>query len=361
MKDTPTPSRITILGAGYSGLTTAAEFTLRGYKVDVKAASLGYQPPLTIVGMQSRRWPGTAVSNALFDRDDLFDREVETVQRLIALAGQSPVTGVEIVPALKVSRREGNTWNRTIEDPAKLAAAAKVQRSLRMMANPRTVEFQEVERFKAEGYKSVDETQVVKIDTGKYFRYLRDFITSAGGTLELGVNLTTEDIKDVQAVGHVVNCLGNAAGTVGGAKGQYYSNPGEVVILKECPRDFGFYVMDDDLSAGVMQTPEGSLFLSTAAKAGPEQTETTLRDCDGVCRALFGLTFSKSSGAGLESWKTDRPMRKEGFNIGAKIGPQGFAIVENSGHGGAGVAASWACAARAVDAFVAKIPKQGAW
>ena len=43
------------------------------------------------------------------------------------------------------------------------------------------------------------------------------------------------------------------AGSVGGGSGDYYSNPGEVVIWRRCPRDFGFYVMDDDVSAGVMQ------------------------------------------------------------------------------------------------------------
>ena len=46
------PSRVTVLGAGYSGLTTAAELTLRGFNVDVVAADLGYRPPLTIVGTQ---------------------------------------------------------------------------------------------------------------------------------------------------------------------------------------------------------------------------------------------------------------------------------------------------------------------
>ena len=45
-------------------------------------------------------------------------------------------------------------------------------------------------------------------------------------------------------------------------------------------------------------------------------------------------------------------MRKEGFNIQAtKTAGTNFVQVENSGHGGAGVAASWACAAMATDAF----------
>ena len=45
-------SEVTVLGAGYTGLTTAAELTLRGFKVNIIASDLGYRPPLTIVGTQ---------------------------------------------------------------------------------------------------------------------------------------------------------------------------------------------------------------------------------------------------------------------------------------------------------------------
>ena len=76
--------------------------------------------------------------------------------------------------------------------------------------------------------------------------------------------------------------------------------------------------------------------------SGPDQTKTTVSDCDKVCQALFGETLSLTSGDGFESWKTDRPMRKEGFNIRAtKVDGSNFVQVENSGQGGAGVAASW--------------------
>ena len=61
-----------VLGAGYSGLTTAVELAIRGYTVRILAQSLGYMPPLTIVGTQSRRWPGSAKSNQLHDFEDLL-------------------------------------------------------------------------------------------------------------------------------------------------------------------------------------------------------------------------------------------------------------------------------------------------
>ena len=83
--------------------------------------------------------------------------------------------------------------------------------------------------------------------------------------------------------------------------------------------------MDDDKDAGVMQMPDGSLYLFTAAAAGPDQTKTTILDCDGVCHALFGAALSmESGGVGLEIWKTDRPMRKGVSTLELVRGPMGL-------------------------------------
>ena len=90
----------------------------------------------------------------------------------------------------------------------------------------------------------------MRIETDKYFKYLINMITTAGGSVELGVSLTKEGVEKMKKTQHVVNCLGNNAGIIGGGKGEYYSNPGEVVIWKRCPKDFDFYIMDDDMDAG---------------------------------------------------------------------------------------------------------------
>ena len=232
-------TKVTVLGAGYSGLTTAAELTLRGFNVNVIASDLGYRPPLTIVGKyindrmqfivyniliylgtQSRRWPGSAISNALFDNDDLLERELATIQRLIALSCKYDETGVKIIPALKVSKKENNTWNKRPLDAAKLKWASEVQRSMRIVASPQKVNQEDIEAFKANGYKSVDETQVVRIETDKYFKFLIDMITNAGGSVDLGTSLTKEDVEKLRETHHVVNCLGNNAGNIGGGGGK---------------------------------------------------------------------------------------------------------------------------------------------
>ena len=41
-----------------------------------------------------------------------------------------------------------------------------------MIAQPKNVSKEDIDAFKATGYKSVDETQVVRIETTKYFKFL---------------------------------------------------------------------------------------------------------------------------------------------------------------------------------------------
>jgi hypothetical protein len=302
---------------------------------------------------QSRRWPGTATSNGAFNSDDLLRRELHTIRRFLSL-GSQPKSGIEIVPALKVSREVGNQWNRRpISDKQLLAESTECQRNMRAAARPAAVGAHVLQRFKDVGYKSVDETQVVKIDTKVYFNFLIGIIKQHGGQLLMGNTISSDDISKMN--GAVVNCLGCAAQHVGGAEGSYYNSPGECVIVRECPQDFGFYVMDDDASAGVMQCPDGTLYMSTAAKPKKSHgydascSKQTVTDCDQICEALFGKTISAD--AVSESWVTDRPMRSEGFNVSAATLKNGQLMVQNNGHGGAGVAASWGCASMAADAL----------
>ena len=48
----------------------------------------------------------------------------------------------------------------------------------------------------------------MKIETEKYFRYLLDTVTEAGGTVQLGVGLTAKGVEEMKQSRHVVNCLG---------------------------------------------------------------------------------------------------------------------------------------------------------
>ena len=51
---------------------------------------------------------------------------------------------------------------------------------MRMVSNPASVDPKDIKAFFDAGYKSVDETQVVRIETNKYFEFLMSLITSSG-------------------------------------------------------------------------------------------------------------------------------------------------------------------------------------
>ena len=52
---------------------------------------------------------------------------------------------------------------------------------MRMVSKPARVEPADIKAFLHAGYQSVDETQVVRIETNKYFDFLMNLITAAGG------------------------------------------------------------------------------------------------------------------------------------------------------------------------------------
>lgn len=355
--------RATVLGAGYVGLTTAAELALRGYKVRVVAHDFGMQPPVTICGTQSRRHPGIVNCNKDFDKDDLLDKELMSIHRFVSLAGKED-TGVSVIPGIKVSRQEGKWWNARPLDADRKKRSTETQRQLDMAAAPHKVDPAVLERLRAVGYKSVDETTVVAVESRKYFEYLCNLIKERGGSICLGVKL---DSKSVAATDSpiVVNCLGMHAGSVGGAEGEYMTNPGEELIFLKSPKSFPFYIIDDDTNGTMIQSSSGALVLNSGAKpkhmlssqgTGPydlECSQQTIDDAELLIKAVFGDDVALKAEDACESWCTDRPMLATGFNVGAKKVSDGKIEVQNSGHGGAGVTASWGTAIVAANALEA--------
>lgn len=342
---TDTSNVVYVLGAGYSGLTAAAELAMNGHKVHVIAKDLGFMPPITIVGTQSRRWPGITGCNESFTADDLNDREIDTIDRLLALANGEK-TGVKVYPGLKVSRKEGVWWNNRTFEGERLAKNRRTNDSMKLICTPRTVDPAVKESFFKVGYKSVDETPVIVVETKVYFDYLLSVIKQHNGSISFGVNLTKEAVAEMKGKA-IINCLGINCQKVGGAQGTHYDTSGEVVIFEHCPKSVPFYVIDDDTQCAVTQCPNGTLYISGAARprmtGGWDQdaTKKTVTDADTLCEALFGNKMD--CGSMSESWVGSRPaMQEGGFNVSVSKREDGQLIGNLNAVGGAGVAASWA-------------------
>lgn len=342
---TETSNVVYVLGAGYSGLTAAAELAINGEKVHVIAKDMGFMPPITIVGTQSRRWPGISVCNKTFTADELNDREIATLDRFLALCnGQN--TGVKVIPGLKVSRKEGVWWNKRTFEGERLAKNRKTNNSMKMICAPVTADAAAKEALEKAGYKSVDETPVLCVETRVYFDYLLSVIKQHNGTVSLGHRLSKEVIGNMKGKA-VVNCLGAACKEVGGAEGTHFDTAGEVVMYKDCPKPVPFYVIDDDTQCAVTQCPNGSLYISGAAEPklhGPwdqESTKKTVKDAELLCQALFG--HAMEVGKISETWVGSRPAMEEGgFNVNFSKREDGQLVGNLNAVGGSGVAASWA-------------------
>merc|ERR1712224_969029 len=202
------------------------------------------------------------------------------------------------------------------------------------------------EAFKQAGYKSVDETPVLCVETRVYFDYLLSLIKVNGGMISFGVNLTKDGVDKMKGKA-IINCLGSGCQAIGGAEGKHYSTSGECVLFKTCPKPFDFYVIDDDRSCGVMQIPDGSLYISGSPHPkmdGGWDRESTLKnimEANDLCKALFGHTLDPATFT--ETWVGERPaMEGGGFNINFAKRQDGQLIGNLNAVGGAGVAASWA-------------------
>lgn len=342
---TDTSNVVYVLGAGYSGLTAAAELAMNGDKVHVIAKDLGFMPPITIVGTQSRRWPGISVCNKTFTADDLNDREINTLDRFLALCNGEK-TGVKIIPGLKVSRKEGVWWNNRTFEGERLAKNRKTTNSMKLISSPPTVDPTVKEALQKAGYKSVDETPVLCVETKVYFNYLMSVIKEHNGTISFGNSLTKEAVEGMKGKA-IVNCLGANCKEIGGASGTHFDNAGEVVIFKDCPKPVPFYIIDDDTQCAVTQCPNGTLYMSGAAqpklRGGWDQASTTktIQDADTLCQALFG--HSMEVGKISETWVGSRPAMEEGgFNVNFSKRSDGQLVGNLNAVGGSGVAASWA-------------------
>lgn len=323
-----------------------------------------------------------SASTENFSQDDLCDRELRTIERFLPLVADPARTGVRVIPGVKVSRKPDVYWNVRTLPPGLKQRATETQRSMDLLLSatetPRADD-RVVAALHAAGFASVDQAPVLMIESDVYFRFLLSIIKARGGTLCLGCKVRPGDYS-TQAPGPassssssststttganaVINCMGVAAASAGGAEGAYRNVRGEVLVFSRCPSPLPFYIIDDDKQSSLAQLPSGELYLCgeplPRRVPGGYDLECTLDSLAGaadMCKALWGAADAPTLSDVSESWALDRPTRAEGFNVGVRKGSgSGGAplLVDNSGHSGAGVAASWACAASVADALTA--------
>jgi D-amino-acid oxidase len=308
---------VLVIGAGVSGLTTAASLAAAGHRVRIWTDALPHRTTSAAAGAMWGPYLAEPVNRVL-------EWSRTSLDRFEALA-QEPATGVRIVPGVEASRgpTEPPPWSH-------------------LLPGFRRCRIDELPEGFVEGFRF----SVPIVDMPMYLGYLEGRFRSVGGEIEMRTITSLS-----QAVGEapvVVNCTGIGARLVvpdedlRPIRGQLVvvANPGVDEFFSEetglCPNLMHIYPQASTVVLGGV-AEDGSWDL----EPDPRTARAIVERCSAVEPRLEGSTILAHR-VGL------RPTRPRIRCEEAATHQDGLRIVHNYGHGGAGVTLSWGCAEEVV-------------
>jgi D-amino-acid oxidase len=303
-------SRVTVLGAGVSGLTCAVRLLEEGHAVHVVARDLPHDTTSAVAG--AVWFPYRAAPN---ERTGPWAEA--SYRRFAALAEQpgSPVTMAELTMLYPEPLREEPWWLGAV--PGERVRAS------------RAVEL-------PPGYGDGRAVQVPCIVAPAYLDWLEQRVRDLGGTIEQ--RLATFDELPGDAI---VNCPGAYASDVTPVRGQV------AYVRSDKPLRFVVDETGPNALAYVLPRPDVVVLGGTAEEGDwdLEPREATTRDIlERTQRLLPELADAELLGvaAGL------RPGRPS-VRVERDTAPDGRPLIHDYGHGGSGYTLSWGCADEVAD------------
>jgi D-amino-acid oxidase len=301
---------VQVIGAGVCGLSAALVLARAGIAVRVYAAD----PPRSTTSAAA----GALWGPHLVEASDRATRWAElTKVRLRELASDA-ASGVREAAGIVASAESRD------EPPAVAAAAGSLTRC--DQANlPR-------------GFRSGWRYTAPVVNMPRYLEYLLRELAAAGGQLELGPPL--RDLAEAAAP-VIVNCTGIGARDLVNdrslvpVRGQVVvvANPGLTDFFVGERGDSVSYIFPHGETAVLGGTQERG---NASMDPDPVTAEQIVRACADVEPRLAGASV-RTHRVGL------RPARPT-VRLGTRNLPDGRTVVDNYGHGGAGVTLSWGCA-----------------
>jgi len=293
--------RVTVLGAGVSGLTTAVVLEAAGHDVTVVASEKG---TATTSGAAGAVW----LSYHVGPPERVLPWARATRERLIEIARRFPDAGVDLVDAYIATDNELPPWWAT--------AAA----DLTLVGNPG--------RAAGRAWR----TRVPRCDPRLYLPWLES-------RLQRGIDLREIATLDDLEGDCVVNCAGVRARTLV-SDHALVPNLGQTVVVSGPALDPGVMLSDDrDPSTLFYVIPRRGEFVLGGCAANVDAVVPPAPDPE-LARAILERCRQRGfdPGAVLYQQTGLRPVRPE-----VRLEREGR-VIHNYGHGGAGYTLSWGCA-----------------
>ncbi|MEM7575092.1 MAG: FAD-dependent oxidoreductase [Bacteroidota bacterium] len=306
---------ITIIGCGFSGLTTAIRLLEVGHEVEIIATD----PPTKTTSV---------TAGAVW-----FPFVVQPMEQAIIWGRR----GYEVLEQLSLNGSSGNFMNdfTIIDDPVEeapwWAAAFPREGCYRRLNEPQA----NAARFL---------TRVPFCSTAQYLEFLLSWFERLGGRISYR---RLNDLTEVGSTDWVINCAGLGARELVGDQ-SLYPIRGQIVKLAPSPAvfsiaDFRFDYSDNEQLAYIFARPDavicgGTLEVNNDSLIPrPAEVPRIIRDCVELCPAVADLEI-------LETYVGLRPARP---SVRLEREP-GTKIIHNYGHGGSGYTISWGCAEEVV-------------
>jgi D-amino-acid oxidase len=306
----PVQTNVLVIGAGVSGLTTAVCLAESGLAVRVLAKD---PPARTTSALAGASWGPYLVSDSR-----VLDWSNETHAVLRSIANDEPTSGVRLVHGLEAAPHplEAPSWARTVSgfrvcDPDELPG----------------------------GYVSGWRYTIPLVDMPTYLSYLERRLAAAGTGIEIGTVATFDEVLGLAPI--VVNCTGLGARELV-PDGDLTPTRGQLVVVENPGIDWFFqdHAEGADLTYFLPHNDHVVLGGSAIPLSDNRQVDPTIAK---EIIARCALIEPRLAGAKVLDHRVGlRPARSQ-VRV-ERDDVDGFPLIHNYGHGGAGLTLSWGCA-----------------
>ncbi len=301
--------RVTIVGAGVSGLTCAVLFAENGFETSILAEQIG---DATNSAAAAAIWYPYDVGSGT----EILPWALISYGRFLELA-RAPESGVSLIELRVFSR---------------LAPIAPPDWARPFATRP--LEAGEIPAAFRSGFS----IHVPLIETANYLEYLKSRLTNAGGRITGAIRFNKLEEIDRQS-DLIVNCAGIGARDLVPDR-EMEPHRGQVAIVGKLDLPYAVVCDDPPLMYAIPRSGDcvfgGTNDVSDDRAIDPLTTARIVAECERVLGIAAPPLVRERVGL--------RPGRRAGVRVAAGRLFDGRAVVHNYGHGGAGFTLSWGCA-----------------